>query len=344
MSGTTRDMKSPDGDVSDVLLDYLLGDLTPEEVRHLERRLEDDSILRVELYERQRFLEAMHRLPAAQPRAGFTASVMASVHSGRSPMDEMSAQPSSRPHAVIRRHFFSAAIAALLAAMAFTGWMFLGRSDQILAPVVAQNREVIPPSAPPVVVAPVIAMATAEPDYAPASSPAPIMIEPAKSPNPALQAAIDQLRSSQLPDGSWDPESSGGTWNARPGLTALVVCSLMQANGELSFTGRDAVTTTRALDYLIEVSMAPMAQRRTSVVREQQISFIIVALSEARRLCRDEAMLDRINQALSALRAPAAPDEFRIASSILPHLPKEAELRGGQVYQIARSILLESSS
>jgi len=336
-------MKSPDEDASDELLEYLLGDLSPDEARRLERRLDEDSFLRVELYERRRLMDAMSRLPVAQPRAGFTASVMASVQCGRSPMDAMSSHSRPRPRLLIQRTSI-AVIAALVVLMAIAEWMFSRPSVPVPATIVAQSSHAVPPSLPVVVEAADHATTITEPDARPAPSPAPIRIESVTAPNQAHQVAIDRLRACQQPDGSWDPESSGGSWNARPGLTALVVCSLMQANGEHSFTGRDAAATTRALDYLIEVSLAPAANRRTSVVHQQQISFIIVALSEARRLCRDQAILDRIDQALSALRASPASDEYRIASAILPYLPKEAAVRGGQVYQIARSILLESSS
>ena len=43
----------------DVLIDYALGDLSPEETKALEKRMAEDGLLRVEYYEHRKLIESL---------------------------------------------------------------------------------------------------------------------------------------------------------------------------------------------------------------------------------------------------------------------------------------------
>lgn len=311
MSGTFPDLRPEAHRPGDELVDYLLGDLPPEEAAQLERRLAEDSLLRVELYELRRMMDAMRALPSVGAGPEFVASVMAA----RDRNDEAPVPRRSRRMRV-------RALLAMTAALAIvaTG-VLISRTANEPMPVFAAQATVTPEPTLPVVAAESVV------DY-----------------KATHTAAFEALRNTQLPNGAWDSETGGGTWKARPGLTALVLCGLIQASSGECFTGPDAAVATRALDYLISTVKGTDLQQRALVVHRQQLVFVGVALSEARQICRDPETERRIDQALAALNISAGPERPRIASAILPHLPEEAARQGGRIYQLARTLLLETTS
>lgn len=310
MSGNFPDRHPEVRRSSDDLVDYLLGDLPPAKAAQLEQRLSGDSLLRVELYECRRAIDAMRALPAASAGPGFVAAVMAAK--------DRDDETPRRARRVYRRPLL--ALAASLAIIA--GGMLIMRqpATPVMPAVVA--HDVVAPSQP---------VAAAAPENTVACT--------------AAQAdAINALRATQLPNGAWDSEAGGGAWKARPGLTALVLCGLIQASSGDCFTGPHAAVATRALDYLINTAMDTDLDQRALVVHRQQLVFVGVALSEARQVCRDPETARRIEQALTALNVSSEPGSPRIASAILPHLPEQAARQGGHIYQLARALLLETSS
>lgn len=292
------DARRPD----DELVDYLLGDLPPADAARLEQRLADDSLLRVELYECRRVIDAMRALPAAHAGPGFVASVMAARH-----RDAEALPPAAAPPRHNRRAYAQPLMAMAAALVIIAGGMLAMLQPQPAAPVAST-------------------------------------VVPQTPPAPARSAAIETLRAAQLPNGAWDTGTGGGTWNARPGLTALVLCGLIQTSAGECFTGPDADIAARALDYLIRVAQETDHHQRALVVHRQQLAFVGVALSEAQRLCRDPAKSRRIELALAALNIDTGSGSPRIASAILPHLPEQAARQGGHIYQLARALLLETSS
>jgi len=317
------------------LIDYLIGDLAPTEVMRLEQRLESDSLLRLELYEQQRMIEAMRSCSPAVPRPDFVASVMAAIHSDLP--CSAPAQARIRSGAPAWRRSMALVSVVILAAAGFLLLHPIFRSS-VPGAIVFSPRVIDPPasalvaSLDPVIETFVQPMEIAVQPVAAVSSPEPVAARP-------VPPAIAGLIEAQLPDGSWESEP-GSRSSAKPGLTALVLCSLMQTYGEDCFSGDAGETARRALDYLVGFASDSGGGQRVMFAHQQQMGFVAVALSEARRLHPDGEDAVRIDKALAALSLPGERGELRIASCILPNLPEQAVQFGGHVYRIARELLI----
>jgi len=308
---------------NDLLIDYTLGDLSPVEAQALEQRLAEDGLLRVEFFELRKRIESLRDRRGPLPAIDITAAVMAKIRDEYVVPD---VSPAKKIIAFPYRRWI-AAVAALL--LVFAG-----------ALITLKNRS-LPQVSPDVVL-----RDTPEPAMI-----APLLVAAPQKSNDDISFAnlmeppnedVEWLKSAQLADGSWDAVTWGGTWQARPGLTALVLCGLMKAESERIFTGSNADTANRALSYLLASARDPSVNSRSAVVHQQQVLFVGVALQEARRLCRDDQIILQIDEALANLSIQNAAGSLSMVSVMIPHLPEEAAIKGGRVYLVARAMLIDS--
>jgi ribosomal protein L17 len=304
-------MVNKPGSDAETLVDYVLGELPPEKTRVLEERLADEGLLRVNLYEHQQVINALRAIEAPRPSIDFTSSVMAQIREER--VAPVTPAPTIIPFPQPWRPLVAIAALLLVCVGASVAWL-------VRQPAIAPTIAAQPMIAPEIM------------DVAP----------PVAQVNTPASSDVAWLTTVQLADGSWDSLDGGGTWRAKPGLTALVLCGLMKSEQATIFTGEKAETAQRALTYLVTLARDPKAHHRRTVVQRQQVMFVGVALHEARRLSRDEHIIRQIDEALACLNLPAAEEPLSVANVILPNLPEDASRMGGRIYLVARAMLIDS--
>lgn len=306
---------------------YILGDLPPDQMRSFEARMKDDGLLRVRVYETRRLIERLNTLPAEKANPGFTARVMQRLEPS-----EPATTPATPGRIIPFPWFRFTALAASLVILAGLIVVTANRLDATRSessPVVREHLAARSPGA----------ARLPGPDFPPAVSGG----GKTSAPQGVATADLAWLEQVQLPDGSWDAAAWGGNWQARPGLTALVLCGLLRhGGGDNALTADANPVTRRALHFLMAYAAGSGPSERSTVVHRQQQLFVAAALHEARSVCRDETLAATIDTALDQLALPETGRPLTVASVMLPHLPEQAAAQGGRIYLIARALLLDT--